>query len=106
MGKSASGEGPSPSELIDGRIAELREWRGKLLARLRAAKFNAARRITGRKPEPRTGGESLWGTWSPAAARGTGREISFTLRCYAADGSNMVPGMRMERVHASRAPLW
>jgi hypothetical protein len=29
-------DGPSPSELIDGRIAELDDWRGELLARLRA----------------------------------------------------------------------
>jgi hypothetical protein len=28
-------ESKSPSELIDGRIAELRDWRGDLLARLR-----------------------------------------------------------------------
>ncbi|QAY75343.1 DUF1801 domain-containing protein [Sphingosinicella sp. BN140058] len=29
-------EGPSPSERIDARIAELGDWRGKMLARLRA----------------------------------------------------------------------
>jgi hypothetical protein len=28
-------DGPSPSELIDGRIAELGDWRGELLARIR-----------------------------------------------------------------------
>jgi hypothetical protein len=35
MGTPAAGE-PSPSELIDGRIAELGDWRGEALARMRA----------------------------------------------------------------------
>jgi hypothetical protein len=38
-GKSDSGDaqaGASPSELIDGRIAELGDWRGETLARVRA----------------------------------------------------------------------
>jgi hypothetical protein len=34
MGKSGSGK--SPSELIDDRIAELGDWRGEMLGRLRA----------------------------------------------------------------------
>jgi hypothetical protein len=34
--KGASGEGTAPSERIDARIAELTDWRGKMLARLRA----------------------------------------------------------------------
>ena len=33
---SKSGPGKSPSELIDGRIAELGDWRGEMLGRLRA----------------------------------------------------------------------
>jgi hypothetical protein len=32
----ANDEGKSPSELIDGRIAELGDWRGETLARIRA----------------------------------------------------------------------
>jgi len=36
MKKSASPAGKSPSQLIDGRIKELGDWRGALLARLRA----------------------------------------------------------------------
>ncbi len=36
MEKSASQEGTSPSQLIDARIAELGDWRGELLSRLRA----------------------------------------------------------------------
>ncbi len=34
--KDASPDGPSPSNLIDGRIKDLADWRGALLARLRA----------------------------------------------------------------------
>src|SRR5262245_19714616 len=36
MKKSAPANGESPSKLIDGRIKELEDWRGKTLARLRA----------------------------------------------------------------------
>jgi hypothetical protein len=36
MKKSGSQEGKSPSQLIDGRIKELGDWRGKMLSRLRA----------------------------------------------------------------------
>jgi hypothetical protein len=34
--KSAASEGESPSRLIDARIGELDDWRGKTLARVRA----------------------------------------------------------------------
>jgi hypothetical protein len=36
MKKSRSQASTSPSQLIDGRIAELGDWRGKMLARVRA----------------------------------------------------------------------
>ncbi|MFL5548777.1 MAG: DUF1801 domain-containing protein [Gemmatimonadales bacterium] len=36
MKKSTSPKSGSPSQLIDGRIEELGDWRGKLLSRLRA----------------------------------------------------------------------
>ena len=36
MKKSGSPKGKSPSELIDARIQELGDWRGKMLGRLRA----------------------------------------------------------------------
>ncbi len=36
MSKTASPDGPSPSERIDARIAELGDWRGEMLARIRA----------------------------------------------------------------------
>ena len=35
MKKSASPKGKSPSQLIDARIRELGDWRGKMLSRLR-----------------------------------------------------------------------
>ena len=35
MKKSGSSEGQSPSELIDKRIAELEDWRGETLSRMR-----------------------------------------------------------------------
>jgi hypothetical protein len=35
MAKSAAQKSESPSKLIDGRIKELDDWRGKLLSRLR-----------------------------------------------------------------------
>lgn len=38
--------GKSPSELIDARIAELRDWRGELLAAIRAVIGNADPEIT------------------------------------------------------------
>ncbi|TPN79338.1 DUF1801 domain-containing protein [Mesorhizobium sp. CU2] len=39
---STSDDGKSPSELIDGRIKELGDWRGEMLARLRALIRQAA----------------------------------------------------------------
>src|ERR1700741_521549 len=36
MAKSGSQDGKSPSQLIDARIKELGDWRGKMLGRLRA----------------------------------------------------------------------
>jgi hypothetical protein len=36
MGKSGSQNSKSPSQLIDARIKELGDWRGKMLSRLRA----------------------------------------------------------------------
>lgn len=36
MTGAEAGDGKSPSELIDARIAELGDWRGEMLARIRA----------------------------------------------------------------------
>ena len=35
MKKSGPTQGKSPSQLIDGRIKELADWRGRMLSRLR-----------------------------------------------------------------------
>jgi len=42
MKKSDSSGGPNPSELITNQLAELGDWRGKLLARLRKIVLDAA----------------------------------------------------------------
>ena len=42
MQESGAPDGKSPSELIDGRIKELGDWRGETLARLRALIRQAA----------------------------------------------------------------
>jgi len=57
MKKATSADGPPPSQLITNQIAELVDWRGKLLARLRKLILEAAPDITE---------EWKWGTavWS------------------------------------------
>jgi len=57
MKKSDSKDGTTPSQLITNQIAELADWRGKLLARLRKLILEAAPDITE---------EWKWGTavWS------------------------------------------
>ena len=45
MKKSGSAKGKSPSQLIDARIKELGDWRGKLLSRLRALVKEADREV-------------------------------------------------------------
>jgi hypothetical protein len=42
----ASGAGKAPSQLIDARIAELQDWRGELLGRIRAVITSAAPEVT------------------------------------------------------------
>lgn len=57
MKKATSPTGPSPSQLITNQIAELADWRGKILARLRQLILTAAPDLTE---------EWKWGTavWS------------------------------------------
>jgi hypothetical protein len=45
MKKSGSQKGKSPSQLIDARIKELDDWRGKMLSRLRALVREADRDV-------------------------------------------------------------
>ena len=57
--KSRSHEGGRPSQLIDARIAELGDWRGKTLARIRAlikqADPEVVEELKWRKPSNRAG---------------------------------------------------
>ena len=46
MKKSAASQGPSPSELISKRIAELGDWRGGTLSRIRSLIKQAAPAVT------------------------------------------------------------
>ena len=46
MKKATSTAGPTPSQLITNQIAELADWRGKMLARLRKLILEAAPDIT------------------------------------------------------------
>jgi hypothetical protein len=46
MDKSAARDSRSPSELIDGRIRELGDWRGEMLGRLRALIKDAVPEVT------------------------------------------------------------
>ncbi len=46
MKKSAASQGPSPSELISKRIAELGDWRGETLSRIRSLIKQAAPAVT------------------------------------------------------------
>jgi hypothetical protein len=47
MKKSGSQEGKSPSQLIDARIKELGDWRGKMLSRLRTLVKEADPEVVG-----------------------------------------------------------
>ena len=59
MKKSGSAEGQSASDLIDGRIAELGDWRGDTLARIRQLIHDADPKI-----------EEEW-KWAKATSPGT-----------------------------------
>ncbi len=59
MKKGGSQKSKSPSQLIDARIKELDDWRGKMLSRPRAL---------GKEAEPEVVEQWEWGVpvWSPA----------------------------------------
>jgi hypothetical protein len=57
MKKSATTRGESPSKLIDGRIKELGDWRGEMLARLRALVKEAVPDVV---EEWKWGGVPIW----------------------------------------------
>ena len=73
MKKSASQEGKSPSQLIDERIEELGDWRGKTLSRLRALIQQA---------DPKVVEEWKWGgpVWSHDGLICTGETYKSTVK--------------------------
>jgi hypothetical protein len=80
MKKSGSQSGKSPSELIDARIAELGDWRGKMLGRLRALI---------READPEVVEEWKWGgpVWSHDGLISTGETYKKAVKMTFAKGA-------------------
>lgn len=80
MKKSAVPKGKSPSQLIDGRIKELGDWRGDTLARLRALIKDA---------DPDVVEEWKWGgpVWSHDGIICTGESYKSTVKLTFAKGA-------------------
>jgi len=84
----ASDAGKSPAELIDARIAELQDWRGELLARLRAL-ITAA--------DPRVTEEWKWNTpvWSCSGIVCTGETYKKAVKLTFAKGASLADPSRL-----------
>jgi hypothetical protein len=82
MKKSATTKGESPSRLIDGRIKELDDWRGKTLARLRALIKQA---------DPEVVEEWKWGVpvWSHDGLICTGETYKSAVKLTFAKGASL-----------------
>ena len=82
MKKSASTKGESPSRLIDTRIKELGDWRGKMLSRLRALIKQA---------DPEVVEEWKWGipVWSHAGIICTGETYKDKVKTTFAKGASL-----------------
>jgi hypothetical protein len=82
MKKSTSREGSSVSELIDGRITELGDWRGAMLSRLRALIQEA---------DPDVVEEWKWGgpVWSHAGIICTGETYKKAVKLTFAKGAEL-----------------
>lgn len=82
MKKSGAQEGKSPSELIDARIAELDDWRGKTLSRLRALIKEA---------DPGVVEEWKWGVpvWSHDGIISTGETYKKAVKMTFAKGASL-----------------
>jgi hypothetical protein len=82
MKKSGSTSGKSPSELIDGRIEELGDWRGKTLSRLRGVI---------RKADPRIVEDWKWGgpVWSHEGVICTGETYKSVVKLTFAKGASL-----------------
>jgi hypothetical protein len=80
--KSAAQSGKSPSELIDGRIAELDDWRGKMLSRLRTLIKQA---------DPEVVEEWKWGVpvWSHDGLISTGETYKKVVKLTFAKGASL-----------------
>ena len=84
----ASDAGKSPSELIDARIAELQNWRGELLAELRAVIKAADTEVTE---------EWKWNTpvWSCSGIICTGETYSKAVKLTFAKGAKLADPSRL-----------
>ena len=83
MGASGSPGGPSPSERIDARIAELGDWRGEVLRRVRALVHGA---------DPEVVEEWRWRgvpTWSHDGIICTGESYAATVKLTFARGASL-----------------
>src|SRR6476661_6908670 len=82
MKKSASQKGGTPSQLIDERIQELDDWRGKLLSRLRALIKQA---------DPEVVEEWKWGVpvWSHGGLICTGEAYKSVVKLTFAKGASL-----------------
>lgn len=80
MAKSGAPKGKSPSELIDERIVELDDWRGKMLAKLRGLI---------RKADPKVVEEWKWGgpVWSHDGLICTGESYKKVVKLTFAKGA-------------------
>ena len=82
MKKSATTKGESPSRLIDARIKELDDWRGKTLSRLRALI---------KKADPEVVEEWKWGVpvWSHDGLICTGETYKSAVKLTFAKGASL-----------------
>ena len=86
--KSATTEGESPSRLIDARIKELGDWRGKALARVRALIKQA---------DPEVVEEWKWGVpvWSHDGLICTGEAYKSAVKLTFAKGASLADPSRL-----------
>jgi hypothetical protein len=88
MKKIGPPKGKSPSQMIDGRIKELGDWRGKMLARLRALIKQA---------EPKVVEEWKWGipVWSHDGLICTGETYKSVVKMTFAKGAALKDPSRL-----------
>ena len=88
MKKSGSQEGKSPSQLVDARIRELGDWRGKMLGRLRSLVKEA---------DPEVVEEWKWGgpVWSHDGLICTGETYKSAVKMTFAKGASLPDPSRL-----------